>query len=86
MALHHIYDCGVDLSTPSPWNRNRLLGKYEALRHDNDSSIELSLVATLSYLGDNQASDARDYVYSLYGIVKDFNLAGTPDYNQPVEV
>lgn len=86
MALHRIYDCGVDLSTPAPCNRGRLLGKYKALRHDNDSSIELSLVATLSYIGDHQASDARDYVYSLSGIVNDFNLAGTPDYNQPVEV
>ncbi|KAF2190374.1 hypothetical protein K469DRAFT_721218 [Zopfia rhizophila CBS 207.26] len=47
----------------------------------------MPLVATLAYLGDHSASDARDRVYSLLGLVteRDRRLVGNPDYTQSVE-
>lgn len=63
LALNRIYDCDVDLNTPAPWNRKRLVAKFETLWHNkNKTCEELSLVATLAYLGDHQATDPRDYV------------------------
>jgi hypothetical protein len=45
-----------------------------------------SLVATLAYLGDHCATDPRDRVYSLLGMVRDMDLAGVPDYSQNVSI
>jgi hypothetical protein len=86
-ALLGIWECREKtLQYDSPWNRNRVLEWYLRFRGDEDTgSFGLSLTATLAYLGHHQATDPRDRIYSLSGIVKDFDLAGVPDYNQPVE-
>jgi hypothetical protein len=75
------------LKYDNAWNRNRILEWHKRFGEDeNTSSGGLSLIATMTYLGYYQATDPRDRIYSLSGIVKDFELAGMPDYTQPVEI
>jgi len=87
-ALLGIWQChGKTLKYDGPWNRNRVLEWHLRFGEDEDTrSLRLSLTATMAYLGYHQATDPRDRIYSLSGIVKDFDLAGVPDYNQPVEL
>lgn len=86
LALSAIYDCGMYLETTAQWNRSRIYDYYSTFARDNPLDMVVSLTATLAYLGDHHATDPRDRVYALSGIVKDFNLAGKPDYEQPVEI
>jgi hypothetical protein len=86
IALVSIYDCGVHLDSPAPWNRERLLSRWRASGKSRIHKLSGSLMATLAYMSDHHATDPRDRIYSLLGIVKDFDLVGFPDYSQPVEV
>ena len=79
--------CEKTLKYDNPWNRTRLIEWRKRFGNDEDTRIlSSSLTATLAYLGHHEATDPRDRIYSLSGIVKDFELAGVPDYNQPVEI
>ncbi|KAF1999112.1 hypothetical protein P154DRAFT_523517 [Amniculicola lignicola CBS 123094] len=63
------------------WNRRRMLQLW------NDGRGEgLPLVATLAYVGDHQATDARDRTYSILGLVRerDRKVIGVPDYESKV--
>lgn len=86
-ALHAIWHCREKtLNYVNTWNRGRLLGWHDRFAKDEDTRVLApSLTATMAYLGYHEATDPRDRIYSLSGIVKDFELAGVPDYNQPVE-
>lgn len=86
MALSAIYDLGIYLDTTAQWNRSRIYDYYSVFHAENSLDIGMSLIATLAYLGDHYATDPRDRVYSLSGIVMDFDLAGHPNYEQSVEV
>ena len=85
-ALEAIYDCGIHLDTPAQWNRARLLNRYRDSLRSRDSKVSGSLTATLAYLSDHHATNPRDRIYSLSGIVKDFDMVGPPNYSQSVEV
>jgi hypothetical protein len=71
------------LKYDAQWNRSRILEWYKQACGPN--TLQISLVATLAYLGDHHSTDPRDRIYSLGGLVDDFALAGTPDYVQSVE-
>jgi hypothetical protein len=87
LALDTIYDCGVYFNTTAQWNRFRMLQWYtRGIETDTTTPVRLSLVATLAYVGDHRATDPRDRIYSLSDIVNDIELAGVPDYSQPVEL
>jgi hypothetical protein len=47
----------------------------------------MSLVATIAYLGNHSASDARDRIYSVLGLItaRDRKLVGDPEYTTSVE-
>jgi hypothetical protein len=78
--------CEKTLNYVNTWNRNRLLEWHDRFGKDEETrSLASSLTATLAYLGYHEATDPRDRIYSLSGIVKDFEIAGAPDYNQTVE-
>ncbi|KAF2106011.1 heterokaryon incompatibility protein-domain-containing protein [Lophiotrema nucula] len=87
-AIHAIWGLrNKKLKYDGPWNRIRLHEWYRGFGEDEDTkSQSVSLTATLAYLGNHQATDPRDRIYSLCGIVKDPQIAGTPDYNEPVEI
>jgi hypothetical protein len=87
-AIHVIWACRNEpLKYDGPWNRIRLHEWYMNFGEDEDTkSQSVSLTATLAYLGNHQATDPRDRIYSLCGIAKDPQIAGIPDYNQPVEI
>lgn len=88
-AIVAIWECrGVaGLNYDGAWNRMRLHQWYLTFGEDEDTKSQSpSLTATLAYLGNHQATDPRDRIYSLCGIVKDPQIAGIPDYKQPVDI
>ncbi|KAH7090209.1 heterokaryon incompatibility protein-domain-containing protein [Paraphoma chrysanthemicola] len=86
-AIHVIWECRSNkLKSDGPWNRIRLHEWYAMFGEDEDTKSQgASLTATLAYLGNHQATDPRDRIYSLCSLAKDPEIAGTPDYNQTVE-
>lgn len=87
-AMTAIYHCRQKtLKYDGPWNRFRFLEWYLRFgENEQIQSMSISLTAALAYLGYQHATDPRDRLYSLSGLVKDFELAGTPDYKQPFEI
>lgn len=70
----------------TPWNRTRIVEWYQTFGEDKHTlSLRSSLVATVAYLGLYKASNPRDRLYALSGLVRDSHLTGNPDYSQPVE-
>jgi hypothetical protein len=63
------------------WNRRRLMQWYEG----RDESKRMGLVALMAYVGDWQATDDRDRIYSLLGLAKDFELIRRADYESSIE-
>ena len=55
--------------------------------HINPKTRGISLVAILAYLGNHSASDPRDRVYSVLGLVteRDRKLVGNPEYQTSVQ-
>ncbi|KAF1966268.1 hypothetical protein BU23DRAFT_487264 [Bimuria novae-zelandiae CBS 107.79] len=55
--------------------------------HVNPNGRGLSLVAVLAYLGNHSASDPRDRIYSVLGLItpRDRRLVGNPEYKTPVQ-
>lgn len=55
--------------------------------HMNPKSHGISLVAILAYMGNHSASDPRDRVYSVLGLVteRDRQLVGNPEYQTSVQ-
>jgi hypothetical protein len=64
------------------WNRRRLVQWYEA---GKGSSNGMGLIALMAYMGDCQAADDRDRIYSLLGLAKDRELASRLNYESSVE-
>lgn len=62
------------------WNRRRILQWY-------NETTEMSLVALLAYLGNHAATDARDRVYSVLGLISERGrgVVGIPEYSCSVE-
>ncbi|KAH7075939.1 heterokaryon incompatibility protein-domain-containing protein [Paraphoma chrysanthemicola] len=87
-AIHLIWECrNNELKSDGPWNRIRLHEWYAYFGEDEDTkSQSASLTATLAYLGNHQATDPRDRIYSLCSLAKDPDIAGIPDYSQSVEI
>lgn len=88
-SIRGIYKCyptsGL-LSYDSQWNRNRLLEFRECGGYDGGCDHPMpSLIATLAYVADHDATDPRDRVYSLSGLVHDFSLCGLLSYKVSVE-
>jgi hypothetical protein len=65
------------------WNRRRLIQWYE---HDQRRD-KMSLVSLLAFCGDYQATDPRDRVWAVYGLVcdQDRQMIGHPTYGYDVE-
>jgi len=61
------------------WNRRRMNQWYEKRKH------EMGLIAMMAYVGDSGATDERDRVYSLLGVVRDSDLVRPLDPNSSVE-
>lgn len=94
LAVQAIYRCHAIHSLPtntllsynSQWNRNRLLEFQMNSSYDHGCrDHQQSITATLAYLADNDATDPRDRVYSLSGLVRDFHLCGNPSYAMSVD-
>ena len=64
------------------WNRRRLIQWYE---DGKGSSNRIGSIALMAYMGDCQATDDRDRIYSLLELAKDRELVGRPDYEPSVE-
>jgi hypothetical protein len=62
------------------WNRRRVLQWYE-------EEGKLGLISSLAYLGNHEAGDPRDRIYSVLGLVseRDKRLVGAPNYSLSVE-
>lgn len=88
-AIQGIYKCHATtglLNFVSQWNRGRLLEFQDcSIDQGNCDHLEQSLVATIAYLADHDATNPRDRLFSLSGIVRDFHLCGRPSYVIPVE-
>ncbi|RDW69991.1 hypothetical protein BP5796_08388 [Coleophoma crateriformis] len=68
------------------WNRRRMRQFKEAV-DDGKIPVRMRLVAMLAYIGDSDATDPRDRLYSLLGLCDqaDRQLVKEPDYELPVE-
>jgi hypothetical protein len=64
------------------WNRRRLWNWYE---HPKGGSQRMGLIALMAYMGNCQATDGRDRIYSLLGLAGDGELAGVLDYEASIE-
>lgn len=81
---------GVDnvrlLSYHSAWNRRRL---YEWFTFRQKVTVQsdknaLRAVATIAFLGDCEATDPRDRIYSVLGLADDFETVDQPDYDRSI--
>ncbi|KAF2740972.1 hypothetical protein EJ04DRAFT_547954 [Polyplosphaeria fusca] len=87
-AIYCIHLCGGSDGKLVPrhafdasWNRRRVHQWYS-------KRVEgMNLVATLAYLGNHEARDARDRVFSVLGVIRkeDRRLVGRPDYGTGVQ-
>ncbi|PSN63635.1 hypothetical protein BS50DRAFT_85457 [Corynespora cassiicola Philippines] len=70
------------LAFDSAFNRRRI-----HQWHVNPQANGMNLVALMAYLGNHSASDPRDRVYSVLGLVtgRDRRVAGIPEYTSTVE-
>lgn len=80
------------LSYHSAWNRRRLYEWFTFRQNTfrQKSIVEreksaLRLVAIIAYLGDCEATDPRDRIYSVLGLAGDFRLVDQPDYYQSLK-
>ncbi|KAJ4297772.1 hypothetical protein N0V90_005667 [Kalmusia sp. IMI 367209] len=55
--------------------------------HIHPQARGMALVAILAYLGNHSASDSRDRIYSVLGLItaRDRRLVGNPEYKSPVQ-
>lgn len=92
-AMYNIFLCGTGLRTmqhdvvprkafDAAFNRRRVHQWY-----GNPQTNGMSLVATIAYLGNHSASDARDRIYSVLGLIteRDRKMVGDPEYTTSVE-
>ncbi|CZR66684.1 related to heterokaryon incompatibility protein [Phialocephala subalpina] len=84
IAIYAIYICQkIDMSLLSKqawepaWSRRRLLMWYR--KH-----LSMNLLGLMSYIGDCKATDPRDRIYSVLGLVDDGTLVGRPRYEDDV--
>lgn len=84
VAVLAIYFCQkIDTSLVSKqawepaWSRRRLLMCYR-------SEFHMNLLGLMSYIGDYKATDPRDRIYSVLGLVDDGSLVGRPRYEDDV--
>lgn len=61
----------------APWIRRRVLQWYE-------SGTPMQLIGLMGYISDYKASDPRDKIYSVLGLVADKSLVGPPRYQDNV--
>ena len=66
-----------DKAFEATWIPRRLLNWYR-------ERIPIRLVGLMAYVGDYQATDPRDRIYSVLGLVEDRNLADPPRYQDQV--
>ncbi|PVI05752.1 hypothetical protein DM02DRAFT_495001, partial [Periconia macrospinosa] len=68
----------------APFNRRRV----QQLDDDDATDREMSLVAMLAYMGNAEASDARDRVFSVRGLIAetDRKMLGKPEYTTDVSM
>ncbi|KAF2184176.1 hypothetical protein K469DRAFT_634359 [Zopfia rhizophila CBS 207.26] len=86
-ALSSIWNCHGAQGTlryDAQWNRYRI-AEWHWSANEKVRKHGFSLAATLAYLGDHHSTDPRDRIYSLGGLVNDFDLAGVPNYVQPMQ-
>ncbi|KAI1078503.1 heterokaryon incompatibility protein-domain-containing protein [Whalleya microplaca] len=78
-------DCPVDRDSWAPlWNRRRIYHWYRG----RDPGRFVSLLALMAFSCQTKASDPRDHIYSLLGVVNrwDREAVGLPTYHLDVEV
>ncbi|KAK7740500.1 hypothetical protein SLS53_005343 [Cytospora paraplurivora] len=65
------------------WNRRRLMQWYE----DDQRKENMSLVSLMAFCGDYQATDPRDRIWALYGLLReeDRQMMGYPTYGSDVK-
>jgi hypothetical protein len=86
-ALSSIWTCHGAQGTlryDAQWNRYRI-AEWHCSANKKVRKHGFSLLSTLAYLGDHHSKDPRDRIFSLSGLVNDFDLAGVPNYVQPMQ-
>ncbi|KAH6690200.1 hypothetical protein BKA61DRAFT_625796 [Leptodontidium sp. MPI-SDFR-AT-0119] len=88
-AIRGIYKCHATtglLDFGSQWSRIRLLELRDCSPGVGSCNHpRQSLIATIAYLADHDATDPRDRLFSVSGLVRDFLLCGRPSYVIRVE-
>lgn len=70
----------------SAWNRRRLRQWRERQRSEQQSSIEMGLIALVAYTGDCFVTNPKDRIYALLGLAnkEDRSIVGQPTYRSDV--